>query len=57
MTPLRQQYIRLLTLRGYAQRTQESYITVVAALAGQLGKSPDKLSDEEIRGKRNVWHI
>jgi site-specific recombinase XerD len=49
MTPLRQEYIRLLTLRGYAQRTQESYIAVVTALAGHLGKSPDKFSDEEIR--------
>ena len=49
MSPLRQQYIRLLTLRGYAQRTQESYISVVATLAGQLGKSPDQFSDEEIR--------
>ena len=49
MTPLRQQYTALLTLRGYAQRTQESYITAVAALAGHYGRRPDRLGDEEIR--------
>jgi len=49
MSPLRQQYIRLLTLRGYAQRTNESYIAAVAALAGHYGRSPDKLSNDEIR--------
>ncbi|MFZ4779377.1 MAG: tyrosine-type recombinase/integrase [Terrimicrobiaceae bacterium] len=50
MSPLRQQYIRLLTLRGYSQRTHESYISAVAALSGHYGgRSPHKLSDEEIQ--------
>jgi len=49
MTPLREKYIRLLTLRGYAQRTHESYIEAVAAMAKHYGRSPAKLSDEEIR--------
>jgi site-specific recombinase XerD len=49
MSPLRQQYIRLLTLRGYSQRTHESYIAAVAALSGHYGRSPAKLSDEEIQ--------
>jgi integrase/recombinase XerD len=49
MSPLRQQYIRLLTLRGYSQRTNESYISAVAALSGRYGRSPAKLSDEEIQ--------
>lgn len=49
MTPLRQRYIGLLTLRGYAQRTHESYINAVAALARFYRRSPDLLSDEEIR--------
>ena len=40
MSPLRQQYIRLLTLRGYSQRTHESYIAAVAALGGHYGRSP-----------------
>jgi integrase/recombinase XerD len=39
----------LLTLRGYAQRTHKSYIEAVAALAKHYGRSPEKLSDEEIR--------
>jgi len=50
MSPLREQYIGLLTLRGYAQRTHESYIAAVAALAGHYKRSPASLSDEEIRG-------
>jgi len=49
MTPLRQEYIRLLTLRGYSQRTNESYIAAVAALSGRYGRSPAELSDEEIQ--------
>lgn len=49
MSSLRQQYERLLTLRGYAQRTQDSYIAAVAALSGYYGRSPAKLSDEEIQ--------
>lgn len=49
MSPLRQQYITLLTLRGYAERTQGSYIEAVAALAKHYRKSPGKLSDEEIQ--------
>jgi len=49
MSPLRQQYIRLLTLRGYAQRTHESYIAAVAALSGHYGRSPAKLSNDEIQ--------
>lgn len=49
MSPLREQYIRLLTLRGYSQRTQESYIAAVAALSGRYGRSPASLSDEQIQ--------
>jgi len=50
MSPLREQYVGLLTLRGYAQRTHESYIAAVAALAGHYKRSPASLSDKEIRG-------
>lgn len=49
MTPLREKYICLLTLRGYAERTQQSYIEAVAALARHYGRSPAKLSDTEIQ--------
>lgn len=49
MSPLRIRYIGLLTLRGYTQRTQESYINAVAALSRFYNHSPDRLSDEQIR--------
>jgi len=49
MTPLREKYIRLLTLRGYAERTYGSYIDAVAGLAKDYWRSPEKLSDEEIQ--------
>jgi site-specific recombinase XerD len=56
MSPLRDQYIRLLTLRGYAQRTHESYIAAVAALAGHYRRTPASLSDEEIRSYLTGLH-
>ena len=49
MSPLRIRYIGLLTLRGYTQRTQESYINAVAALGRHYGHSPHLLSDEQVR--------
>jgi integrase/recombinase XerD len=49
MTPLRKQYVELLTLRGYALRTHESYIGAVADLARHFHCSPDKLSNEQVR--------
>jgi site-specific recombinase XerD len=49
MSPLRAQYIGLLTLRGYTQRTQESYVNAVAALGRYYGCSPDRLTDEQVR--------
>lgn len=49
MSPLRAQYIGLLTLRGYAQRTQESYVNAVAALGRHYGCPPDRLTDEQVR--------
>jgi len=49
MTPLRERYIRLLTLKGYSQRTHGSYIDAVAAMARHYGRSPEKLSDDEIQ--------
>lgn len=50
MSPLRAEFDSLLTLRGYAQRTKDSYIAAIAALNTRYRKSPEKLSDEEIRG-------
>jgi site-specific recombinase XerD len=49
MTALRQRYIEDLQLRGLSPRTQESYVRVVRQLAEHYGKSPDVLTEEELR--------
>jgi site-specific recombinase XerD len=36
-------------LRGYSERTQDSYLRVVRQLAEHYHKSPDQISEEEIR--------
>lgn len=49
MTPLRQRYIDDLKLAGYSQRTIESYIYSVSRLAQYFNKSPQHISNEELR--------
>lgn len=49
MTPLRQRMLKDMQLRGLSSRTQESYVRDVRQLALHYGKSPDLLSDEELR--------
>lgn len=49
MTPLRQQLIQELVLRGMAAKTQEAYIHHVYHLAKFYRLSPDKLSDQQVR--------
>lgn len=49
MTPLRQCYIEDMQLRGLSASTQEVYVSAIRRLAAYYGKSPDKLSDEELR--------
>jgi integrase/recombinase XerD len=49
MTPLRQRMIEAMQLRGLAPRTQESYLGAVQQLAIHYAKSPDLLSEEELR--------
>jgi integrase/recombinase XerD len=49
MTPLRRQMIEDMQLRGYSKRTQECYLTAVKVLARHYRRSPDKLTEEEIR--------
>ena len=55
MTPLRQQLIQELVLRGMAERTQEAYIHHVYHLAKFFRLSPDKLSDEQVR--QYLFHL
>ena len=49
MTPLRRRMLEDMQLRGLAARTQESYLAAVQQLAVHFGKSPDGLTEEEVR--------
>ncbi len=49
MTPLRKRMIDDMKLRGYSARTQEAYATAVRQLAQHYRKSPDELTEEELR--------
>ena len=49
MTELRQRMIECLQLRGLSERTQESYVRSVRQLAQHYHKSPDLISEAELR--------
>jgi integrase/recombinase XerD len=49
MTELRQKMIEALQLRGLSERTQETYVRAVRQLAEHFHKSPDLISEEELR--------
>lgn len=49
MTELRKRMIECLQLRGLAERTQEAYTRAVRQLAEHYHKSPDLISEEELR--------
>jgi len=49
MTELQQKMIDSLQLRGLAERTQEAYIGAVRQLAEHYRKSPDLITEEELR--------
>lgn len=49
VSPLRQQLIEDLQLYGLSRRTQEMYVAAVKQLAGYYRKSPDQVSEEELR--------
>lgn len=49
MSPLRQKMIDAMIMRGFAARTQKSYLYGVTQLAKHYHQSPDKISDEDIR--------
>lgn len=49
MTHLRQRMIEDLQLRGLSERTQVVYVRAVRQLAEHYGKSPDQISEEELR--------
>jgi hypothetical protein len=49
MTPLRSRMIEDMTLAGLAPRTQEVYLQAVRRLAAHYKRSPDLLSEEDVR--------
>lgn len=48
MTPLRQKFIRDLTIRGKAENTQQVYTACVADLASYYKRSPDLLTYDQV---------
>ena len=55
MSPLRKQMQDAMVLRGFAARTQESYIAAVAAIAKVYRRSPEGLTAEEV--ERYLLHL
>ena len=49
MTELQKRMIESLQLRGMSERTQESYVRAVRQLAEHYHKSPDLVTEEELR--------
>ena len=49
MTELRKRMIECLQLRGLSERTQEAYVRAVRQLAEHYHKSPDQITEEELR--------
>ena len=49
MTPLRRRMLEDMQLRGLAPRTQQSYLAAVQQLALHFHRSPDLLTEEQLR--------
>lgn len=49
MTPLRKRMLDAMILRGFAQRTQETYLGAVIRLSQHYNCSPDQLCDEQVQ--------
>jgi len=49
MTELRKRMIECLQLRGLSERTQEAYVRAVRQLAEHYHRSPDLITEEELR--------
>src|SRR5271157_33078 len=50
MSPLRARMIEDMTLAGLAEGTRKIYIQAVRRLTAHYRRSPDQLSEEEVRG-------
>jgi len=49
MTKLRERMLQDLQLRGYSERTQQMYVRAVRKLAEHYQKSPDQITEQELR--------
>ncbi len=49
MTKLREQMIGDMILRGFAPNTQSTYLRVISQLARHYGRSPDRISNRDVR--------
>jgi hypothetical protein len=49
MTTLRQRMIDAMVLRGFRPRTQESYLRAVSQMARHYHRSPELITDQEVR--------
>ncbi len=49
MTELRKRMIEDMQLAGLSQGTQQAYIRVVRQLAGHFHRSPDQLTERQLR--------
>jgi integrase/recombinase XerD len=49
MTPLRTRFIEDMQLHGFSPKTQSCYVGAVCGLAKYYHKSPDLISEEELR--------
>jgi integrase/recombinase XerD len=54
-TPLREQFIEVLTLKGYSIRTIQSYVSAVVQLARYYHRSPAQLGPQEVRA--HLYHL
>ena len=50
MTPLRQQFVQSLRLKGFSERTVENYVGAIGAITRHYRRSPLELTRQEIRG-------
>ena len=49
MTPLRKRMMEDMQLHGLSKGTQEVYVGAIRRLAQHYGKSPDQVTEEELR--------
>ena len=54
MTQLREQMIQDMVLRGMAPSTQRAYLQAVAKFARHYNRSPDRISNQELKPTSSI---